>query len=164
MRNSFKSITLVVLWAFPMVGMSQTVATVKSPDQNITVHLKLDNGSLFYEAFYETAPFLEKSPLRLQPTLSDLSQNLVYISSSTKSIDESYEMQKAKDSHINLHVNVLKRIFTKSELDTILVQFQLSSRGIGYYYEIRSKEGRSNIKNYKETTGFNRPDQATSYI
>lgn len=164
MRNSFKSITLVVLWAFPMVGMSQTVATVKSPDQNITVHLNLDNGSLFYEAFYETTPFLEKSPLGLQTSLSDFSQNLVYISSSTKSIDESYELQKAKVSHVNYHANTLSSIFTNSKQDTLLVHFQLSNRDIGFYYEIRSKEGRSNIKIYKETTGFNIPDQATTYI
>lgn len=164
MRNSFKSITLVVLWAFPMVGMSQTVATVKSPDQNITVHLNLDNGSLFYEAFYETTPFLEKSPLGLQTSLSDFSQNLVYISSSTKSIDESYELQKAKVSHVNYHANALSSIFTNSKQDTLLVHFQLSNRDIGFYYEIRSKEGRSNIKIYKETTGFNIPDQATTYI
>lgn len=164
MRISFKSFTLVVLWAFPMVGMSQTVATVKSPDQNITVHLNLDNGSLFYEAFYETTPFLEKSPLGLQTSLSDFSQNLVYISSSTKSINESYELQKAKVSHVNYHANALSSIFTNSKQDTLLVHFQLSNRDIGFSYEIRSKEGRSNIKIYKETTGFNIPDQATTYI
>lgn len=164
MKITFKYISLFVLCSLPILCVSQNLATVKSPDDKIVVHLNLENGGLFYDAFYQGTVFLEKSPLGLETSLSDFSQNLNYISSSTSTVKDSYQLKKAKVSHVEYHANALSSTFTSANQDTLLVHFQVSNRDIAFSYEIRSKEGRSNIKIYKETTGFNIPDKATTYI
>lgn len=164
MKNSYKFITLVLLCALPARSIAQNVATVKSPDEKITVHLNLENGNLFYDAFYDDTAFIEKSPLGLQTSLSDFSQNLDFVSASTTTIRETYELDRAKVSKVDYHAQALSSIFTNAKQDTLLVHFRLSNSDIGFSYEIRSKQGRSNIKIYQELTGFNIPDKATTYL
>jgi len=164
MKNPCKFIILAVLCTLPALSIGQNVATVQSPDQKITVHLNLENGNLFYDASYNAIPFIEKSPLGLKTSLSDFSQNLDYVSSTTSVIQQTYELHKAKVSTVEYHAMALSSIFTNAKQDTLLLHFRLSNRDIGFSYEIRSKEGRSNIKIYKEITGFNIPDSATTYI
>ena len=164
MKNYIKLILLANLCILPAISVGQQIATVKSPDQKITVNLSLENGNLFYDAFYDLTPFIEKSPLGLKTSLSDFTQNLDYDSSTTNIIKDTYELNKAKVSTVEYHAQALSSIFTNAKQDTLLVHFRLSNRDIGFSYEIRSKEGKSNVKIYSEITGFNIPDKATSYL
>lgn len=164
MKNYLNLIILAILCLLPGISAGQQIVTVKSPDQKITVHLSLENGNLFYDAFYGSTPFIEKSPLGLKTSLSDFSQNLAYSSSTTNTIKNTYQLHKAKVSEVEYHAQGLSSIFTNAKQDTLLVHFRLSNRDIGFSYEIRSKEGRSNIKIYKEITGFNIPDKSTTYL
>lgn len=164
MKKYLTLLVLIFLGLLPNISLAQQVASLQSPDQKITVQLGLDNGKLFYDVQYGSVQFIEKSPLGLKTSLSDFSQGLVYNSSTTKTIKETYKLDKAKVSEVNYHAKGLSSTFTNNNEDTLIVHFRVSNRDIGFSYEIRSKEGRSNIKIFKEVSGFNIPNKATAYL
>lgn len=164
MKHTIKIIVILVLYMQPDLSIGQQIAEVKSPDEKLEVQLSLEGGQLYYKVFYNSAQFIEKSPLGLQTSLSDFSKNLDYLSSTTNTIKSSYQLKKAKVSKVNYHAKTLSSTFTNAKQDTLLVHFRVSNHDIGFSYEIRSKEGRSNIKIFEETTGFNIPNMATTYL
>lgn len=164
MKHAIKIIILLVLYMQTDLSIGQQIAEVKSPDEKLEVQLSLESGQLYYKVFYNSAQFIEKSPLGLQTSLSDFSKNLEYLTSTTNSIKSSYQLKKAKVGKVNYHAKALSSIFTNARQDTLLVHFRVGNHDIGFSYEIRSKEGRSNIKIFEETTGFNIPNNATTYL
>ncbi|WBL22300.1 glycoside hydrolase family 97 protein [Zunongwangia sp. HRR-M8] len=140
------------------------IGEIKSPDGQISLKLNENNGKISYDVRYANAPFLEDSPLGLKTSLGDFSSDLKYISSEINSIEDSYELKKAKVSHVDYKANELVAKFVNENEDSLFVYFRVSNRDVAYSYQLKSKAGRSNVKILEEASGFNLPDYATSYI
>jgi hypothetical protein len=140
------------------------IAEFKSPNEKIHLQLHENNGKISYDIHYSEEQFLEDSPLGLKTSLGDFSANLKFISSEENIIENSYDLNRAKVSHVDYKANELVSKFVNENEDTLFVYFRLSNRDVAYSYKLKSKVGRSNVKIFKEASGFNLPDYATTYI
>ncbi len=144
---------------------AQSVSSAKSPDANLEVALKLDgNGSALYEIQLEDKIFLEESPLGMKTSIGDFSEDLDFISSEVNAISENYQMKNAKISQIDYKANELISTFTNQEKDTLRVIFRISNNDVAFSYKVIGGNNQTKIRIQEETTGFNLPDHATTYI
>ncbi|UAB85227.1 glycoside hydrolase family 97 catalytic domain-containing protein [Zunongwangia sp. SCSIO 43204] len=140
------------------------IAELKSPNEKIHLQLHENDGKISYDIHYSEEQFLEDSPLGLKTSLGDFSANLKFISSEENTIENSYDLNRAKVSHVDYKANELVSKFVNENEDTLFVYFRLSNRDVAYSYKLKSKVGRSNVKIFEEASGFNLPDYATTYI
>ena len=140
------------------------IAELKSPNEKIHLQLHENEGKVSYDIHYSEEQFLEDSPLGLKTSLGDFSANLKFISSEENTIENSYDLNRAKVSHVDYKANELVSKFVNENEDTLFVYFRLSNRDVAYSYKLKSKVGRSNVKIFEEASGFNLPDYATTYI
>ena len=138
---------------------------IKGPDGLLEVQLDLDNGAPFYTIHYNNNLFLESSPLGLKTSIGDFDASLTYVSHSTQSLDESYEMDKGKVRHIHYQANELTSKFVNAKGDTLYIIFRVSNHDVAFSYRVTvTDEEVTNLKVFKEATGFNLPDDATTFI
>lgn len=140
------------------------VAEIKSPDQKIQLQVHENNGKVSYDIHYAEAQFLEDSPLGLKTSLGDFSSQLKFISAEVNTIENSYDLDRAKVSHVDYKATELVSKFINEHQDSLFVYFRVSNRDVAYSYTLKSKAGRSNVKIFEEASGFNLPDYATTYI
>ncbi|MGA9326774.1 MAG: glycoside hydrolase family 97 catalytic domain-containing protein [Salegentibacter sp.] len=150
---------------FSLNCFSQTTETVKSPGNHLAVEIHLDEqGELFYNIRYDDQVFLEDSPLGLESSIGDFSEDLKFISSEQHHISENYELNHAKVSKVDYEANELVSSFSNEANDTLEVVFRLSDRDVAFSYRVLPGNGQTKIRIQNETTGFNLPDYATTYI
>ncbi|MFC6861459.1 glycoside hydrolase family 97 protein [Zunongwangia atlantica] len=145
-------------------SINAQIAELKSPNEKIHLQLHENDGKISYDIHYSEEQFLEDSPLGLKTSLGDFSANLKFISSEENTIENSYDLNRAKVSHVDYRANELVSKFVNENEDTLFVYFRLSNRDVAYSYKLKSKVGRSNVKIFEEASGFNLPDYATTYI
>ena len=145
-------------------SINAQIAEFKSPNEKIHLQLHENDGKISYDIHYAEEQFLEDSPLGLKTSLGDFSANLKFISSEENTIENSYDLNRAKVSHVDYKANELVSKFVNENEDTLFVYFRLSNRDVAYSYKLKSKVGRSNVKIFEEASGFNLPDYATTYI
>lgn len=145
-------------------SINAQIAELKSPNEKIHLQLHENDGKISYDIHYSEEQFLEDSPLGLKTSLGDFSANLKFISSEENTIENSYDLNRAKVSHVDYKANELVSKFVNENEDTLFVYFRLSNRDVAYSYKLKSKVGRSNVKIFEEASGFNLPDYATTYI
>ncbi|RAV30181.1 glycoside hydrolase family 97 protein [Sinomicrobium soli] len=165
--NLYKTLFLKTTLLFLCAGGYATARdqlSIESPDGMTRVSLNWPAGELIYRISHKEKTFLEDSPLGLKTSLGDFSQQLTYVSSATAKIEESYELDRAKVSHVDYVASELNAVFVNGNRDTLNVIFRVSDRDVAFSYRIASREGKSNIRIFEELSGFNLPDEATTYI
>ncbi|PRO73813.1 hypothetical protein C6Y40_09455 [Alteromonas alba] len=65
----------------PRTALAELLETIKGPDKHLAVSLSLSEGKPHYSVTYKGEVFLESSPLGLNSSIGDFSQNLTYIDS-----------------------------------------------------------------------------------
>ena len=159
---NFLFLSLVLISSFIQ---AQNTESVKSPDGNLEVQLKLgDEGRLFYNISLNNEEFLEDSPLGMKTSIGDFSAGLNYISSSKSAISEIYKMDRAKVSRVNYSANELNSIFVNENKDTLKVIFSVSNNDVAFSYKLVAGNAQTKVRIQEETTGFDLPDEATTYI
>jgi hypothetical protein len=161
--KSVKSMLSIGCLIFANVLQAQ-VTEIKSPDKKIQLQIHENKGKVSYDIHYANEQFLEDSPLGLKTSLGDFSKKLKFISAQVNTIENSYDLDRAKVSHVVYKANELVSKFINEHQDTLFVYFRVSNRDVAYSYKLKSKAGRSNIKIFEEASGFNLPDYATTYI
>lgn len=127
---------------------SQSVNTISSPDSKIKITVTLNNQQLKYNVSKEGNEIVSLSPLGIKTSKEDFSNGLNQISSSTKSINESYSLPSGKKSVYINNYNELTIQLKKNSSD-IQVVFRVYNDGIAYRYNI---PGKGNISVYNETS------------
>ncbi|MCM4157307.1 glycoside hydrolase family 97 protein [Gramella sp. AN32] len=164
-KHTLYALILLLLSASSFGMLAQTVGNVKSPDKNLSVELKLnENGALLYHIQLKDEVFLEDSPLGLKTSIGDFSTGLKFISTKDSAISETYEMDRAKVSKVNYTARELVSTFTNENKDTLQVIFSISDRDVAFSYKIIPGNDQTKIRIKEETTGFDLPDYATTYI
>ena len=146
------------------VGMAQNSVSVKSPDSKLEVKLESFNGRAFYSVELNGKTFLEESPLGLITSVGNFADSLTFVSETSRSINETYELNRAKVSHVDYRANEGVYSFVNPNQDTLNVIFRVSNNDVAFCYRVIAKDRNTMAKIYEEATGFNLPDYSTTFI
>lgn len=148
----------------PKTALAELLETIKGPDNHLAVSLSLSEGKPQYTVTYKGEVFLESSPLGLNSSIGDFSQNLTYIDSKRNTILEQYELDRAKVSQVTYEANGLTSRFRNAKGDEISIIFQVSDNDIALRYHVVSNNEATRFKVLSEATSFNLPNKATTFI
>lgn len=164
--QKFRIASLVSLFVI-LTGQTawcQLPVKVSSPDKHIAVEVGLQDQKPVYSIHVDDVLFMEDSPLGLKTSIGDFSEGLSYAAQRTSAIKETYDLKKAKVSHVEYQANELIVKFVNVNQDTLAVQFRVSNSDVAFAYKLTAKERNTKVKILEEATGFNLPDDATSFI
>lgn len=164
--QKFRIASLVSLFVI-LTGQTawcQLPVKVSSPDKHIAVEVGLQDQKPVYSIHLDDVLFMEDSPLGLKTSIGDFSEGLSYAVQRTSAIKETYDLKKAKVSHVEYQANELIVKFVNANEDTLAVQFRVSNSDVAFAYKLTAKERNTKVKILEEATGFNLPDDATSFI
>ena len=158
-----KQLATTILILLSVTAMTQSYK-VSGPDGLLEVHLQLNEGKPYYSVFYDGKTFLEPSPLGLKTSEGSFCDSMEYVSHSTRSIKEEYEMDRGKSSHIHYSANELTCRFVNARGDSLHTIFRVSNNDVAFSYRVIVPRYVTNIFIYGEATGYDLPDYATTFI
>ena len=97
--------TFLFLLALGVSSAWAQQATVSGPDNLLKVDVSVDEGTPFYSVTYKGKTMLEKSPLGFVSNVGDFSQGMTYTGQKTRSIEESYTLDRIKRSNVDYQAN-----------------------------------------------------------
>ncbi len=156
--------TLILWMGLPVIGLSQKTLEVQSPNQEVVVYLSMQEGHAFYNIHYKGQVFLENSPLGLETSIGNFTKDLTIVGHAVDVKKGSYRMKKYKDSQISYDANELTVSLLNKTKDTLEVIFWVSNHDVAFSYRVKGAHDQTNIKIFKEHTGFNLPDDASIFL
>lgn len=154
---------LLLFFSFSTV-LAQDLATVNSPDEKLRVALSLEQGKLFYTVHLADNVLLEKSPLGIRGSASDLSAQLRFVDKQTKQIDETYSEPKIKLSQVHYRANELSCTLENKEKQRLLVIFRVSDHNVAFRYHIPQVGEPANLIIEEELSGYKFPSITTTFL
>ena len=139
-------------------------ATVSGPDNQLKVDISVDNGNPFYSVSYKGKTILEKSPLGFVADIGDFSKGMTYVGQKSRSMEESYRIDRIKQSEVDYHANELTVTLENAEKKPIDVTFRVSDNDIAFRYEMPRYGETGSIVIEKEATGFDFPSYTTVFL
>ena len=157
----------VILFGFFLLYFSKGAAqelSISSPDEKLTVKLVLEQGKLYYRVFLQGNEMLEKSPLGLRGSQTDLSANLQLTNKSTRRIDETYSEPKIKTSRVKYQANELVCKFENGNKNQLEVVFRVSNNNIAFRYQVPQTGETANLIVEEELSGYNFPATTKTFL
>lgn len=155
---------LLFIMAMACSQMWAQKTSVYSPDSLLKVDVNIDGGRPSYSVTYNGKVFLEPSPLGFVADVGDFSRDMTLSGSKTRSINESYTLDRIKKSAVTYTANELKVSLANKENKTVDVTFRVSNNDIAFRYEMPRYGETGSIVINNETTGFNLPAQTTTFL
>lgn len=155
---------LLFIMAMACSQMWAQKTSVYSPDSLLKVDVTIDGGRPSYSVTYNGKVFLEPSPLGFVADVGDFSRDMTLSGSKTRSINESYTLDRIKKSAVTYTANELKVSLANKENKTVDVTFRVSNNDIAFRYEMPRYGETGSIVINNETTGFNLPVQTTTFL
>lgn len=155
---------LLFIMAMACSQMWAQKTSVYSPDSLLKVDVTIDGGRPSYSVTYNGKVFLEPSPLGFVADVGDFSRDMTLSGSKTRSINESYTLDRIKKSAVTYMANELKVSLANKENKTVDVTFRVSNNDIAFRYEMPRYGETGSIVINNETTGFNLPAQTTTFL
>ncbi len=137
---------------------------VQSPDSHLKVNLQLKGGALSYSVTYKDKPMLEASPLGLLTNIGDFSKSLSLAGSEKGAVEETYTLDRIKQSRIHYSANTLTVKLANADMHPLNVIFHVSNNDIAFRYEIPKKGETGSMVILKEATGFDFPEYTTTFL
>ena len=154
---------LIALLSFGFEVGSQPVS-VESPDTNLEVKIENREGQISYSVYLNKKIFLENSPLGLKTSIGDFSEGMSYVSHHQQRIQDSYDLDRAKVSHVDYEATECISKFVNSNKDTLQVIFRVSNNDVAFSYKLIAKDRNTMVIINEEVTGFDLPDYSTTFI
>ncbi|GAB6011038.1 glycoside hydrolase family 97 protein [Viscerimonas tarda] len=136
----------------------------KSPNGLLELQTGLVDGKPCYSVVYNKKVLLENSPLGLKTSIGDFSSDLKYLSKTTRTIEEAYDLDRAKISRVNYKAEELVCTYENPANDTIQIVFRLSNNDVAFSYRLHAKGKKTNCLVFGEETGFRFPSVTTTFI
>lgn len=155
---------LLFIMAMACCQMWAQKTSVCSPDSLLKVDVNIDGGRPSYSVTYNGKVFLEPSPLGFVADVGDFSRDMTISGNKTRSINESYTLDRIKKSAVTYMANELKVSLANKENKTVDVTFRVSNNDIAFRYEMPRYGETGSIVINNETTGFNLPVQTTTFL
>ena len=159
-----KKAELLFLLATACVQAWAQDASVYGPDSLLKVEISVDGGRPSYTVKYKGKTFLEKSPLGFTADVGDFSRGMTYSGCKTRSISESYTLDRIKQSSVSYEANELKATLVNEDGKPVDVTFRVSANDVAFRYEMPRYGDTGSIVIKNEATGFNLPAQATTFL
>ena len=149
------------------LGMSSAwaqQATVSGPDNLLKVDVSVNEGIPFYSVTYKGKTMLEDSPLGFVSNVGDFSKGMAYTGQKTRSIEESYTMDRIKRSKVDYRANELTVTLQNADKKPIDITFRVSNNDVAFHYEIPRYGDTGSIVIQQEATGFDFPSYTTTFL
>ena len=126
----------LLLFALGMSSAWAQQATVSGPDNLLKVDVSVNEGIPFYSVTYKGKTMLEDSPLGFVSNVGDFSKGMAYTGQKTRSIEESYTMDRIKRSKVDYRANELTVTLQNADKKPIDITFRVSNNDVAFRYEI----------------------------
>lgn len=149
------------------LGMSSAwaqQATVSGPDNLLKVDVSVNEGIPFYSVTYKGKTMVEDSPLGFVSNVGDFSKGMAYTGQKTRSIEESYTMDRIKRSKVDYRANELTVTLQNADKKPIDITFRVSNNDVAFRYEIPRYGDTGSIVIQQEATGFDFPSYTTTFL
>ena len=151
------------LSAVTLSGFGQETV-VESPDQAVKLEVFLDAGQAYYSVSYNNQLVLEKSRLGLKTNITDYSEGLELLESSTQSYEHSYHNPKLKRSQNTYQAQELTTTLANSKGQKMDVVFRVSDNDIAFRYQLHKYGDTVAHVVTRELTSFNFPPSAKAFL
>ena len=154
----------LLLFALGMSSAWAQQATVSGPDNLLKVDVSVNEGIPFYSVTYKGKTMLEDSPLGFVSNVGDFSKGMAYTGQKTRSIEESYTMDRIKRSKVDYRANELTVTLQNADKKPIDITFRVSNNDVAFHYEIPRYGDTGSIVIQQEATGFDFPSYTTTFL
>ena len=156
---------LSMLFVSALTAMAQVVS-VSSPNGKLKVDITCQDGQAAYTVSYDGKTMMTASALGLKTDIGDYTKGLKLTDSQQSSVDKTYTMTRTKTSTSHFVANQLDVTLTNADDMPLVVTFLVSDNDIAFRYTLQKGKLKdtNSVIIQSEATGFNFPDQATSFI
>ena len=154
-----------VLVVSALTAMAQ-VASVSSPNGKLKVDITCQDGQAAYTVSYDGKTMMTPSALGLKTDIGDYTKGLRLTGNQQSSVDKTYTMTRTKTASSHFVANQLDVTLTNADDMPMVVTFVVSDNDIAFRYTLQKGKLKdtNSVVIQSEATGFNFPDQATSFI
>lgn len=138
---------------------------VASPDGKLVVTINDNNGKPTYQVSLDGKVFLENSALGLNTNIGDFTQGMTMSEvSEVKAVNDSYQIDRIKKSHVDYHANQQVMTFTKDGKKVYNIIFQVSDNDVAFRYKLYPQGDTRCLVVKQEATSYQMPKEATSFL
>lgn len=138
---------------------------VASPDGKLVVTVNDNNGKPTYQVSLDGKVFLENSALGLNTNIGDFTQGMTMSEvSEVKAVNDSYQIDRIKKSHVDYHANQQVMTFTKDGKKVYDIIFQVSDNDVAFRYKLYPQGDTRCLVVKQEATSYQMPKEATSFL
>lgn len=160
-----KIVLIVTLACTSLVNYAQDKVQISSPDKKLAVWVYLNAaGTVNYNVDYQGKAILEESPLGLISNVSDFSKDLQLTDQKATSINETYEENRIKKSHVNYVANEMTLSYENAKKQKLAIIFRVSNNDIALKYQLAQQGDTARCIIERELTGFNFPQFTTTFL
>lgn len=148
-----------------MASASALEKQVASPDGKLVVTINDNNGKPTYQVSLDGKVFLENSALGLNTNIGDFTQGMTMSEvSEVKAVNDSYQIDRIKKSHVDYHANQQVMTFTKDGKKVYDIIFQVSDNDVAFRYKLYPQGDTRCLVVKQEATSYQMPKEATSFL
>ena len=161
-----KRLFITPLCLLSFVGLMAQTVKVISPDGKLQVSIVCEKGHASYSVNYDGKSMVTPSALGLKADIGDFTKGLTLKDSKESRVDRTYNMTRTKTSTSHFVANQLDVNFENKEGLPMMVTFLVANNDVAFRYTLQKGKGEfcGNAVIKKEATGFNFPEQTTSFI
>lgn len=160
-----KRILICGVLAMMMASASALEKQVASPDGKLVVTVNDNNGKPTYQVSLDGKVFLENSALGLNTNIGDFTQGMTMSEvSEVKAVNDSYQIDRIKKSHVDYHANQQVMTFTKDGKKVYDIIFQVSDNDVAFRYKLYPQGDTRCLVVKQEATSYQMPKEATSFL
>ena len=111
-------------------------AVVYGPDSLLRVDIAVKEGRPVYAVAYKGKTILEDSPLGFVTDVGDFTTGLSFAGTRQRAIDETYHLDRIKQSEVHYRANELSVTLRDREGRTFDVVFRVSDNDLAFRYEL----------------------------
>ena len=138
---------------------------VASPDGKLVVTINDNNGKPTYQVSLDGKVFLENSAFGLNTNIGDFTQGMTMSEvSEVKAVNDSYQIDRIKKSHVDYHANQQVMTFTKDGKKVYDINFQVSDNDVAFRYKLYPQGDTRCLVVKQEATSYQMPKEATSFL
>ena len=143
---------------------AQSDATVYGPDSLLRVDVTVKTGRPLYAVTYRDKTVLEDSPLGFVADVGDFSRGLTFAGTKRRAIDETYRLDRIKQSEVHYRANELTVTLKDGKGRVFDVVFRVSDNDVAFRYELPRYGDTGSIVIRREATGFDFPAGTTTFL
>lgn len=158
-----RTLSILIGLCLPLAAWAQD-ATVSSPDNRLRVDVAVKEGKPVYGVTYQSATILEDSPLGFVANVGDFTRGLTFAGAERKTLDETYRLDRIKQSEVHYRANELAVSLKDAAGRTFDVVFRVSNNDVAFRYELPRFGETGSIVIEREATGFDFPEGTTTFL